>query len=69
MTQYANKLLSYIQSENRSNGKTLFSVQSVFLESGIDFGGMDMIERAVNELVDNNYVIKRKSIGNDFELN
>lgn len=47
MTQVSQKLLNYL----RLCPKQDFTAQSVFLESGIDFGGVDLIERAFDELV------------------
>lgn len=38
MTQVAEKLLEYMQSEYESQGTTRFTAQGIFLESNIDFG-------------------------------
>ena len=50
MTQVAEKLLEYMQSEYESQGTTRFTAQGIFLESNIDFGGIDAITRAATEL-------------------
>jgi hypothetical protein len=47
MTQTSLKLLEYMNS--KPPGK-IFTPQSVFLESGIDFGGQELIARAFDEL-------------------
>ena len=41
MTQVAEKLLEYMQSEYESQGTTRFTAQGIFLESNIDFGGIN----------------------------
>lgn len=50
MTQVSEKLLEYMQFEYESQGTTRFTAQGIFLESNIDFGGIDAITRAATEL-------------------
>lgn len=52
MTQISKKLLDYLKAYPNNT----FTAQSVFLESGIDFGSIELIERAFDELVSDGLV-------------
>lgn len=69
MTQVSSKLLKYLQSENSKTGKVNFSITEIFTSSGIDFSGVEMIERAFNELEEENLVEKTGYIGGSYRLN
>jgi len=60
MTQVAEKLLEYMQSEYESQG--------IFLESNIDFGGIDAITRAATELEECGKIFFTKDFGTGFKL-
>lgn len=47
MTQISAKLLDYLNTKPKD---TVFTPTSVFLESGIDFGGQNIITHAFEEL-------------------
>ena len=68
MTQYAEKLLEYIQSVHNTQGTTRFNAQAIFLESDIDFGGIDAITRAATELEKCGKISFTNDIGVGFEL-
>lgn len=68
MTQVAEKLLEYMQSEYESQGTTRFTAQGIFLESNIDFGGIDAITRAATELEECGKISFAKDFGTGFKL-
>ena len=65
MTQVAEKLLEYMQSEYESQGTTRFTAQGIFLESNIDF---DAITRAATELEECGKIFFTKDFGTGFKL-
>lgn len=68
MTQVSSKLLKYLQSENSKTGKVDFSITEIFVSSGIDFGGTEMIARALDELENSKIVEKTGYIGGSYRL-
>lgn len=68
MTQVAEKLLEYMQSEYESQGTTRFTAQGIFLESNIDFGRIDAITRAATELEECGKISFTKDFGTGFKL-
>ena len=68
MTQYEDKLLTYLNNEHEKNGKIYFTVVELYVENSLNLGSMEIIERVVNQLVDKGVVQWNGYEGQGFTL-